>query len=525
VINDENAISMNELAKNYILNKQLIFFQVMTLVSSVSFIAYTSASIVGVVTTGVVTMKYIFRSYPKFSSSKIAAFPVAALKGCRVKSKHKNDFSVQFQIFYPCVDKSNGERASKNTQTPTYMRPNALEGLCKSLGNSKIVKYILKNILLNKPASHLKDGLAEDIEPLMCSKLNDTKVNKNEKSWPVVIFSHGLFGSLELYSTICCEIASQGFVVVALEHEDGSASYAQQVSPEAGVKFSENQSSFKDENDISSQEAYLPIPYKKPTGVTYSEKSSVVNFRKPFLNKRYEEVCDLIDGLVEFASSPNIVTTSSDSNTNDVVFKAKKCLLDVMRTTSLADDQDKSVILAGHSFGGATMQFMMYQLINETTKKITSDIKIKSLILLDTWVSPVPDEVLSQKYSRIPTLSIFCETFVTWTPTKESHELTGVEKMLQANKRSKVEEDMFKCVAIRGTRHQFFSDVPYWVPKILGNYGKVSGETDISISRSCLEKLIGKFLLKDEAPLIMELTEEESEYVYDVDEKMLNAPI
>ena len=146
------------------------------------------------------------------------------------------------------------------------------------------------------------------------------------------------------------------------------------------------------------------------------------------------------------------------------------------------------------------------------------------MILLDTWVSPVPDEVLCQKFSRIPTLSIFCETFVTWTPTKVPHELDGVEKMLKANKRSLIEDDMFQCVAIRGTRHQFFSDVPYWMPPIMAKYANVSGKTDISISRSCLEKIITKFLLKDEAPLIVELTEEERSYVYDVDKKMLNAP-
>ena len=63
------------------------------------------------------------------------------------------------------------------------------------------------------------------------------------------------------------------------------------------------------------------------------------------------------------------------------------------------------------------------------------------------------------------------------------------------------------------------------MPPTLEKYANVSGETDISISRTCLEKLIAKFLLKDEAPLIVELTEEEKSYVYDVDKKMLNAPV
>ncbi|EFJ50670.1 hypothetical protein VOLCADRAFT_120568 [Volvox carteri f. nagariensis] len=43
---------------------------------------------------------------------------------------------------------------------------------------------------------------------------------------PVVVFSHGLAGTRNAYSSICIELASQGYVVVALEHSDGSASCA-----------------------------------------------------------------------------------------------------------------------------------------------------------------------------------------------------------------------------------------------------------------------------------------------------------
>ena len=46
---------------------------------------------------------------------------------------------------------------------------------------------------------------------------------------PVLIFSHGLGGTKQCYSTVCCELASQGFIVGAVEHRDGSASFSYSV--------------------------------------------------------------------------------------------------------------------------------------------------------------------------------------------------------------------------------------------------------------------------------------------------------
>lgn len=45
----------------------------------------------------------------------------------------------------------------------------------------------------------------------------------SNKRWPVTFFSHGLAGSRNAYSYICGNMASDGMIVVAMDHRDGSS--------------------------------------------------------------------------------------------------------------------------------------------------------------------------------------------------------------------------------------------------------------------------------------------------------------
>ena len=53
--------------------------------------------------------------------------------------------------------------------------------------------------------------------------------------FPVIVFSHGLHGHRSIYSGICCELSSHGYVVAAVEHKDKSACLTFDRVPGRGV--------------------------------------------------------------------------------------------------------------------------------------------------------------------------------------------------------------------------------------------------------------------------------------------------
>lgn len=81
--------------------------------------------------------------------------------------------------------------------------------------------------------------------------------------FPLLVFSHGLGGTRTTYSSVCGEFASYGFVVVSIEHRDGSGPRTFVNLPKTGDKFGSEK---VDHSDKAQERGYEKVDYVFPEG-------------------------------------------------------------------------------------------------------------------------------------------------------------------------------------------------------------------------------------------------------------------
>ncbi|CAK4082705.1 unnamed protein product [Aphanomyces euteiches] len=240
------------------------------------------------------------------------------------------------RVFYPAI------QPTKAARTP-YLH----HGRHLAIGLNKFVPHIPQAFF-----SSFQNGRLN-------ARLNAPLKTAPSGGWPVVVFSHGLGGAIEMYSSYCQYVASEGMIVVALNHTDGSASV------------------YRNPDNQTFQY------YDRPPASALADWAGEGYFiRNRQLKKRAKQMQLVLDA---------VVALNKDRSSE---FYQQ---IDVDR-----------LAVAGHSFGGATAL---------TTAHL--DKRVKAVVGLDIWMQPLDKEVVNAGLA-VPICSIISHGWLQWASHLET---------------------------------------------------------------------------------------------------------
>ena len=294
--------------------------------------------------------------------------------------------------------------------------------------------------------------------------------------YPLIIFSHGLAGTRHTYTQYVTALASQGYVVLVLEHRDGSAP-AVSLPPLSESLDGHDGSAAAGCKDKERILHYLKLP---DLAWDDEEDKSLMRFRTLQLDMRVRETYEAYHSFKRL--------TNGDHESVTVIDGLKK----VDEAALLSSFRDKvnidSVTLTGHSFGAGTLVSLVPQaptfqltmikqlhLLQIPSPDTTLPaIPINRVICLDPWLEPLPTPTPASPEPSItvpPVLAINAPGFTVW----EDHFVQCVDivqklngslvTLLGANRRYRVvSRSLHRRVILMGDTDQSFSDFPLFAP-------------------------------------------------------------
>ncbi|ETN37354.1 uncharacterized protein HMPREF1541_08345 [Cyphellophora europaea CBS 101466] len=229
---------------------------------------------------------------------------------------------------------------------------------------------------------------------------------RDKPIFPLVIFSHGLGGTRRVYSTLCGEYASHGFVVCALEHRDGSAPRTL-VMHKPSLPTSKAQIE-RVHTSKATSEGYDVIDFIFPRSDPYDTspghdvdrelRQGQVEMRTAEIQEAYKVLSMLCRGEGAVIEAANL-RIREDSEPFDWQTFTNRFHLE-------------NVTMVGHSFGAATTTHIL--------RGIDSFPYITQGIIYDIWGAPVGQRD-DEKGIRVhtPVLGINSEAFTSWPPNFE----------------------------------------------------------------------------------------------------------
>lgn len=330
-----------------------------------------------------------------------------------------------FRLYYPCQE---SEKAEKPDWVPCREYFNGLADFMK-------INRSLSERIFNYLFGSFKIPAYMDA-PFRC-----------HGKCPVVIFSHGLGAFRTLYSAICAELASQGFIVASVEHRDQSASatyYFREKTESERAKGNSPKTPDSGPDDMVREWIYY-------RALQHGE--SEFPLRNKQVKQRADECILALDKLSEINSGTpvqNVLQTQFD-------------------WTTLENSMDMCrIAVMGHSFGGATV-----------IEALCKEVKFKCGIALDAWMHPVDDEIFPRV--KQPIFFINSEKFQ-WAGN-----ISRMKKLDSAVIQRKM-------ITIRGTVHQSFPDFTFLTGNWIGKLMKLKGEIDPELAIDLSNKASLAFL-------------------------------
>ncbi|CEH18244.1 Phospholipase A2 (platelet-activating factor acetylhydrolase in humans) [Ceraceosorus bombacis] len=351
--------------------------------------------------------------------------------------------TVLITLFYPCRDSEKGRATSiKGAGWLNAPRMKSVEGLLKYAGMSK--HLALPSILPAYAVFFAKLPFTENAPLAGPSSLAETATTPSgntsdaRTTFPIGVFSHGLGGTRTTYSSYLSALASEGFVVAAVEHRDLTAP-STQVFPPAETFLGAKQQSY---TSIYSKHDEMD---KSPT-TGEPEGGDVWAMRKAQLELRQAEMLEALHVLKQL----NVGEGEQLSLSSMRGGAKERTAAELPKWQGrLGVDQPWAL---GHSYGAGTCI--------EAIRK--ADSPFARSLILDPWVEPIPKASADSSMSiKRPLYVINSEAFTIW----RSH-MQDVRELVSDAKRN---AGSAWLLTLTGSKHTDFSDFPFLLPRLFSS--------------------------------------------------------
>jgi platelet-activating factor acetylhydrolase len=274
--------------------------------------------------------------------------------------------------------------------------------------------------------------------------------------FPLLIFSHGLGGTRTTYSSVCGEFASYGFIVVSVEHRDGSG-------PRTYINHPKDSPNPKHREGYSKMDYVFPENNPKDTspgnkkGIDAALRTAQIQLRLAEIEEAYHVMTLIHSGQGHQVAAQNL--RHKNPKAKSPIGASSRGLLGVDWEAWKGRFHLQQVTMIGHSFGAATtIEVLRHQ---DRFQYVGQG------IIYDIWGAAIqPPEDAPGHRIHTPLLGINSEAFMYWADNFRS--------VMKLCKEAKDQGTLCWLMTVRGSVHLSQSDFTILYPKVCSFFLKMT---------------------------------------------------